>query len=195
MNKIVLASTSPRRKVLLEQIGIKFDIETADTDENLDGSYSPAEYVEALSYRKAEAVAKKRPDDIVLGADTIVVFEDIILGKPRDEDDAYRMLSMLAGKIHEVYTGVTILSPGDGIRQRDTFHVKTGVVMYDNDPDLIKDYIESREPMDKAGAYGIQGRGAVLVKEIRGDYYNVMGLPIAEVFRYLKKRSNLYTLF
>ena len=140
-------------------------------------------------------MAKKRPDDIVLGADTIVVFEDIILGKPRDEDDAYRMLSMLAGKIHEVYTGVTILSPGDGIRQRDTFHVKTGVVMYDNDPDLIKDYIESREPMDKAGAYGIQGRGAVLVKEIRGDYYNVMGLPIAEVFRYLKKRSNLYTLF
>ena len=96
------------------------------------------------------------------------------------------MLSLLSGKTHEVYTGVTILSPRAGVRHRDTFHVKTGVVMYDNEPDLIRDYIRSHEPMDKAGAYGIQGRGAVLVKEIRGDYYNVMGLPVAEVFRHLK---------
>ena len=186
MKKIILASTSPRRKALLEQIGIEFDIDTADTDENIGGTYSPAEYVELLSYKKAEAVAKKRPEDIVLGADTVDVFDGMILGKPEDEEDAYRMLSLLSGKTHEVYTGVTILSPRAGVRHGDTFHVKTGVVMYDNEPDLIRDYIRSHEPMDKAGAYGIQGRGAVLVKEIRGDYYNVMGLPVAEVFRHLK---------
>ncbi len=181
---LVLASGSPRRKELLEQVGLTFSIDVADVDENLEED-RPASLVEQLSRKKALAVLQRHPKAIVLGADTVVAYEDEILGKPEDEADALNMLSMLAGRVHHVYTGVTICSMAEGQPVMDTFHVCTKVSMYDTPRDLLEAYIRTGEPMDKAGAYGIQGMGAVLVKEIEGDYNNVVGLPVSEVFRRL----------
>ena len=181
---LVLASGSPRRKELLEQVGLAFSIDVADVDENLEED-RPASLVEQLSRKKALAVLQRHPEAIVLGADTVVAYEDEILGKPEDEADALNMLSMLAGRVHHVYTGVTICSMEAGQPVMDTFHVCTKVAMYDTPRDLSEAYIRTGEPMDKAGAYGIQGMGAVLVKEIEGDYNNVVGLPVSEVFRRL----------
>lgn len=181
---LVLASGSPRRKELLEQVGLAFSIDVADVDENLEED-RPASLVEQLSRKKALAVLQRHPEAIVLGADTVVAYEDEILGKPEDEADALNMLSMLAGRVHHVYTGVTICSMEEGQPVMDTFHVCTKVAMYDTPRDLLEAYIRTGEPMDKAGAYGIQGMGAVLVKEIEGDYNNVVGLPVSEVFRRL----------
>jgi septum formation protein len=181
---LVLASGSPRRKELLEQVGLTFSIDVADVDENLEED-RPASLVEQLSRKKALAVLQRHPGAIVLGADTVVAYEDEILGKPKDEADALNMLSMLAGRVHHVYTGVTICSMEEGQPVMDTFHVCTKVSMYDTPRDLLEAYIRTGEPMDKAGAYGIQGMGAVLVKEIEGDYNNVVGLPVSEVFRRL----------
>lgn len=185
LNKpLVLASGSPRRKELLEQVGLTFSIDVADVDENLEED-RPASLVEQLSRKKALAVLQRHPEAIVLGADTVVAYEDEILGKPEDGADALNMLSMLAGRVHHVYTGVTICSMEEGQPVMDTFHVCTKVSMYDTPRDLLEAYIRTGEPMDKAGAYGIQGMGAVLVKEIEGDYNNVVGLPVSEVFRRL----------
>jgi septum formation protein len=181
---LVLASGSPRRKELLEQVGLTFSIDVADVDENLEED-RPASLVEQLSRKKALAVLQRHPKAIVLGADTVVAYEDEILGKPENEADALNMLSMLAGRVHHVYTGVTICSMEEGQSVMDTFHVCTKVSMYDTPRDLLEAYIRTEEPMDKAGAYGIQGMGAVLVKEIEGDYNNVVGLPVSEVFRRL----------
>ena len=185
--KIILASASPRRRELMELAGLPFETDVSDTDESIDGVMAPAECVEELSSRKAYAVAGRHPEDIVIGADTVVVYKDIILGKPKDSEDAYRMLKMLSGKTHSVYTGVTIVRPGNSREPfHDTFHVRTDVVMYDNPDDLLRDYACSGEPLDKAGAYGIQGRGSLLIERINGDYYNVVGLPIAELCRRLR---------
>ena len=184
--KIILASTSPRRREILDLAGISFEVENSDTDETITGDVSPAEYVDELSLRKAGTVAKRHPDDIVIGADTIVTYDDRILGKPKDHDEAFEMLCGLSGRTHSVYTGVTIIYPsGEFNLQADTFHVITEVTMYDSDKELLRSYADSGEPLDKAGAYAIQGRGAVLVERIEGDYYNVMGLPIAELYRHL----------
>lgn len=184
---IILASSSPRRKEIMELAGLEFEIDTSDTDETIDRILSPSEYVEELSLRKAKAVANRHDNDIVIGADTIVSYQDQILGKPKDPDDAYAMLTMLSGKTHSVYTGVTIIFPvNGGSRHIETFHVKTDVTMYENDEKLLRAYADCGEPLDKAGAYAIQGKGAVLVKKIDGDYYNVMGLPIAELCRRLR---------
>ncbi|MBP5266819.1 MAG: septum formation protein Maf [Lachnospiraceae bacterium] len=181
---LVLASGSPRRKELLEQVGLSFTVDVADVDENLEED-RPASLVEQLSRKKALAVLARHPEAIVLGADTVVAYEDEILGKPEDEADALNMLSMLAGRVHHVYTGVTLCYMEDGQQVLDTFHVCTKVSMYDTPRDLLEDYIRTGEPMDKAGSYGIQGKGAVLVKVIEGDYNNVVGLPVSEVFRRL----------
>lgn len=181
---LVLASGSPRRKELLEQVGLSFTVDVADVDENLEED-RPVSLVEQLSRKKALAVLARHPEAIVLGADTVVAYEDEILGKPEDEADALNMLSMLAGRVHHVYTGVTLCYMEDGQQVLDTFHVCTKVSMYDTPRDLLEDYIRTGEPMDKAGSYGIQGKGAVLVKEIEGDYNNVVGLPVSEVFRRL----------
>ncbi len=184
MGRLVLASASPRRKELLEQAGIAFTVEAADVDENIDVT-EPAAYVMELSRRKAWAVATRRgsepgaKEETVLGADTVVVCDGRILGKPADAGDAVEMLRMLSGREHEVYTGVTLLG-ADGEK---TFFECTRVVMYDNDEATIQAYVDTGEPLDKAGAYGIQGRGALLVKEIHGDYNNVVGLPVARVAR------------
>ncbi|MCR5773708.1 MAG: Maf family protein [Lachnospiraceae bacterium] len=188
--KIILASSSPRRKELLEQAGIVFETDTSEADETVEEKMSPPEYVEELSGRKAAAVAARHPGDVIIGADTIVALEGDILGKPSDVKEAYRMLKRLAGKTHSVYTGVTILYPKpDGQHSAECFHVKTDVKMYEENERLIRKYANCGEPLDKAGAYGIQGKGAVLVERIEGDYSNVKGLPLAEVYRRLYNKG------
>ena len=183
--EIILASGSPRRRELLERMGIEeFDIITSDVDETLDDSLPPAMQVEQLSCRKAEAVAAEQPDDaLIIAADTVVALDGTILGKPADEADAFRMLSALSGVRHHVYTGVTVIL-GDKTLTR---HEVTSVDFRSLEPEEIELYIATGECMDKAGAYGIQGYGALLIEGITGDYYNVMGLPVALLAQMLKE--------
>ena len=180
--KVILASGSPRRRELLSQAGIEYIVEPADIEETTTETL-PAKVVEDLSRQKALAVSKNHPGQVVLAADTVVAFDDKILGKPVDEDDAFEMLTELSGRTHQVYTGVTIVYTDGSVK---TFSECTEVTMYPNLPEAIRSYIASGEPMDKAGAYGIQGLGAVLVERINGDYNNVVGLPLARVYRELK---------
>lgn len=179
--KIILASNSPRRKELLTQADIDFEVKSADVEEITDKT-KPEEVVMDLSQLKAKAIAKDNPGRKIIAADTVVAFNGQILGKPKDEADAFRMLKELSGETHHVYTGVTIIDEAGSV---NTFFECTAVTMYENSDELINRYIATGEPMDKAGAYGIQGKGAVLVKEICGDYNNVVGLPLAKVYRNL----------
>lgn len=179
--KIILASNSPRRKELLEQVGIEFEVMSSDVDEITDKT-APADVVMDLSRIKAEAVARNNKGVVVLAADTVVAYNGQILGKPKGEADAFKMLKLLSGKAHQVFTGVTIV---DEAGESNSFFESTDVLMYENSDELIKKYIATGEPMDKAGAYGIQGKGAVLVKEIKGDYNNVVGLPLSRVCKEL----------
>ena len=184
--KVILASGSPRRKELMELMGIPFETDVSDADEDIDKEMPPERYVGELSRRKAKAVEARHEKDIIIGADTIVVMDGTVLGKPKDKDNALKMLHMLAGRTHSVYTGVTISYPkGIADRAEESFHVRTDVTMYPANEMLLEAYTESSEPYDKAGAYGIQGRGALLVERIEGDYYNVMGLPISGLYRRL----------
>ncbi|MCR5452084.1 MAG: Maf family protein [Lachnospiraceae bacterium] len=180
----ILASASPRRSELLKQIGLDFTVEVSECDENINED-DPVKMVEALSFRKASAVSDKHKDAIVIGADTVVAYENEILGKPEDEKEALDMLMFLSDRTHIVCTGVSVISPLRGIYH--TFSEVTEVTMYENDRDLLKKYISTKEPLDKAGAYGIQGRGAILVSQINGDYNNVVGLPVSRLFRELIK--------
>ena len=182
--KYILASASPRRSELLSQVGLEFRVEVADCDEETRES-DPARMVQELALRKAMAVAEKHPEEIVIGADTVVVYEDEIMGKPADEKEALDMLMYLSGRTHMVMTGVAIVCKNRGIER--VFAELTQVSMYENDRDLLKRYIASGEPMDKAGSYGIQGRGAILVRSISGDYNNVVGLPVSALFRELSE--------
>lgn len=200
MGQIVLASASPRRKELLEQIGLSFDICPAKGEEIITRTI-PQEVVQELAGQKAREVASMikgygiaheelmTPQDImVIGADTIVAYKNQILGKPKDADDAFRMLSMLSGSTHAVYTGVSIVFLGAlGKAGELTFYEKTDVVMHKMSEQEIWRYIATGEPMDKAGAYGIQGSCAVYVEKIDGDYNNVVGLPVARIYEELKK--------
>lgn len=181
---IVLASASPRRKEILQQVGISFEVCASDADETVDGTQADNIVME-LSARKAQAAREcyGASDKIFLGADTVVACEGKILGKPADEQDAYAMLQMLQGNRHEVYTGVTLL---DGKRQVTFFEV-THVQIRSMTDRQIQQYIASKEPMDKAGAYGIQGAFAAYIEGIQGDYYNVVGLPIARVCQELEQ--------
>ncbi|MBD5134248.1 MAG: septum formation inhibitor Maf [Clostridiales bacterium] len=183
--EIILASKSPRRKELLRQVGIEdFKISAPNVDESVEAGLSPAETVEQLSLRKARAAAKKAgPGDLIIAADTVVALDGKVLGKPRDEADAFAMLSALSGREHHVYTGVTVLRGEEAV----TRHEETAVTFRDIGPDEIRGYIATGEPMDKAGSYGIQGVGALLVSGIRGDYCNVMGLPVFRLGRILKE--------
>ena len=183
MNKIILASASPRRKELLETAGAEFEIIVADVDESVPEGTKPGDAAVMTAEKKAVAVAENHKDSIVIGADTIVVAEGKILGKPADKDDAYRMLTMLSGVEHKVITGVC-LACGD---KKITFAQESKVKFYDLTADEINAYVETGEPMDKAGAYGIQGRGCVLVEKIEGDYFNIVGLPVARVMKELNK--------
>ena len=182
---IILASGSPRRRELLERMGIEeFNIITSDVDETTDDSLPPAAQVEQLSRRKADAVAAELPSDaLVIAADTVVALDGTVLGKPADEADAFRMLSALSGVRHHVYTGVTVVM-GDKVLTR---HEVTSVDFRALEPEEVELYIATGECMDKAGAYGIQGYGALLIEGIAGDYYNVMGLPVALLSQMLKE--------
>ena len=195
---IVLASASPRRQELLRIAGIPFTVQPADIDESPLADESPRGCAERLARGKALAVSQSRPRDCVLGADTIVVVDDAILGKPRDADDAARMLRMLSGRTHEVITGVCVVSPvGSGQRsvasEADlvTASETTLVTFCELSDDEIHDYVVTGEPMDKAGAYAIQGIASRWIRRIEGDYSNVVGLPVALVYRMLRERGVL----
>ena len=184
--KVILASASPRRKELLKKCGLAFDIIPAKGEENITKTI-PVEVVMELSQQKAAEIAGMQEEDcIVIGADTIVAKGDIIMGKPRDQEDARRMLRMISDDCHQVYTGVTIIRTGKKAESL-TFAEKTDVFLYPISEKDMESYIESGDPMDKAGAYGIQGDFAIHVKSIEGDYYNVVGLPVGRVYQELKK--------
>ena len=183
VDMLVLASASPRRKELLEKTGLRFEIIVSDIEEKITKS-APDEMVKSLARQKAMAVYEKlAPDRVVIGADTIVEAGGKVLGKPADADEAFKMLRMLSGKQHSVYTGVSVISGGIDI----SFAERTKVTFYELTDEEIKGYTATGEPLDKAGAYGIQGRGALLVKKIEGDYNNVVGLPIARLYRSLSR--------
>lgn len=179
---IILASGSPRRREILTQVGISFLVKPSNADETIREGLEPWAVVEDLSSRKALDIAYLEKDDcIVIGADTVVAYDGKILGKPVDEEDAFRMLSMIQGKKHHVYTGVTIVQRKNGQTYVDKFHEDTEVVVCSMSEEEIWSYIHTGEPMDKAGAYGIQGAFAAYIEGIQGDYYNVVGLPISKI--------------
>lgn len=192
MRNIILASASPRRSELLSQIGIEFTVKVSDVDENIEIS-DPADMVMQLSKIKANAVydmVKSDVDDtIIIGADTVVVLDGKVLGKPKDEEDAFVMLKSLSDRVHEVITGVTLLYIEAGSVNIDTFYEQTQVHTYPMGDEEIKEYIKSKEPMDKAGSYGIQGLGGKFIKKIDGDYNNVVGLPVSKIYQKLKKKG------
>lgn len=171
----ILASQSPRRRELLKYITDDFKVMSSDVDETLPKGISPADAVLYLSKIKAEPF--RNEDDMIIGADTVVSIENKILGKPKDYDDAKNMLKQLSGKWHSVFTGVTIIKGNFS----KSFYVETKVKFFDLSEQEIDNYIKTNEPMDKAGAYGIQGYGSLLVEKIDGDYFNVVGLPISRL--------------
>ena len=179
---VVLASASPRRRELLQKAGVEFTVKVSDADEHIEPDTPPHEAVMLLARQKAQAVAGTCPGDLVIGADTVVVFGGAILGKPTDKADAVRMLRMLSGQTHTVYTGVCLMCGNAA----ETFFEQTQVTFYPLTDNEIEAYVATGEPMDKAGAYGIQGRGCTLVQGICGDYFNVVGLPVAALCRRLR---------
>ena len=201
--KIILASASPRRKQLLELAGFEFEIWPSDKEEVITKKI-PEEICVELSKQKAIDVASSirtyndlhkdlttETDILVIGADTIVVKDGSILGKPKDEDDAFSMLKILSGNTHSVFTGVTFVFSGrDGRVGEYSFYEETKVSFYPLDDEDIKSYVASGDAMDKAGSYGIQTGAATFVRSIEGDYYNVVGLPIARVIHELKRLIN-----
>lgn len=182
--KVILASASPRRQELIKLIFDSVEILPADCDETLPERIGAREAVEYLSKIKNDASAKlTEKENLVISADTVVSVDNEILGKPVDKEDARRMISLLSGKVHQVYTGVTLSLNG----KAKTFSEKTDVEFFDLTEDEIEEYISSKEPYDKAGAYGIQGKAGLLVKGINGDYYNVVGFPIARLKREIEE--------
>lgn len=186
MEKIVLASASPRRREILALAGIPFEVCPAD-EETAPAGLSPRELVMALARCKAQAVAKKFPDRTVLGADTVVVLDGRVLGKPQNEQDAEKMLLSLQGRAHEVMTGVWVCAPS----REDGFVDATTVHFHPITPKEAAEYVATGEPMDKAGAYGVQGLGMRFVRGIEGDFYSVMGLPGGRVRRFLDGFSEI----
>jgi septum formation protein len=185
VKNLILASSSPRRAELLKQIGLSFQIKACSVDESPLPGLSPPELVELLAKRKAAAAARKLNDGIVIGADTVVVWQGQVLGKPRNGDEAFEMLLKLQGCSHEVYTGVALIdvSSGKALVQ----HEKTRVFFSPLDEREIRLYMNSGEPFDKAGAYGVQGLAAVFITKIEGCYTNVVGLPLARLTSMLKQ--------
>jgi septum formation protein len=187
---LILASASPRRQELLRNAGIRFTVQPADIDETPLAGELPRECAERLAREKALAVFQKHPQSYVLGADTIVVVDDAILGKPRDADDAARMLRRLSGRTHAVITGVCLVGPVAGKTEAlRTAAESTLVTMCEFADDEIRDYVATGETMDKAGAYAIQGIASRWIPHIEGDYSNVVGLPVALVYAMLRERG------
>ena len=190
MRKIILASASPRRSELLEKAGVAFTV-IPSVGEEIITEKEPEKIVQELSKEKAfstaENLAGLKDGTLVIGADTIVVYDGRILGKPTDEENAVQTLKMLQGNTHQVYTGVTVLESKAGEWISHTFAECTDVTFYQVSDEEIRDYVETKEPMDKAGSYGIQGLFGIYVKGICGDYNNVVGLPVARLFHEMKK--------
>lgn len=182
MKKIILASGSPRRKELLEQIGVNFAIIKAEGEEVIT-TRVPEEAVLELSRQKAREVADRTDGEVIIGADTVVAVDNTILGKPKDPEDAMRMLRLLQGQAHKVLTGVTVILRNGSEEQEICFADLTHVHVFPMTEAQIRTYVESGEPMDKAGAYGIQGRFAAYVSRIEGDYNNVVGLPVGRLYQ------------
>ena len=183
MKHIILASASPRRKEILELADLKFDVMPSDAQE-ITTKTAPNEVVMELASIKAKDIYKKsEKQSMVVGADTVVAYQWQIHGKPADESDEKRMLTMLSGQTHEVYTGVCVIEDG----KTKTFYEETKVTFYEISDEQIDRYIKTGEPMDKAGSYGIQGKAAVFIKGIEGDYYNVVGFPIARFLQEITK--------
>lgn len=181
--KLILASASPRRRELLSLITDEFEVLASNCNEQLPPGIAPEDGVLRLAEQKAMDIAARRQGDTVIGADTVVVLNGEILGKPKDEQDAVCMLTKLSGRTHTVYTGVCILREG----QPASFFCKTDVVFFPLTESEIIQYVKTGEPLDKAGAYGIQQKGALLVRSIDGDYFNVVGLPISQLARKLQE--------
>lgn len=188
---MILASASPRRTELLRQAGIRHTVMPSVCEEKIRAS-APQEVVMELAAQKAEDVylryEKAHPEEefLVIGSDTVVAAKEQILGKPKDEAEAFQMLSMLQGNVHQVYTGVSILAKCAGKMERKTFFECSDVQVYEMSEEEIRAYISTGEPMDKAGAYGIQGRFAVYIRGISGDYNTIVGLPIARLYQEMK---------
>lgn len=191
--EIILASASPRRKELMKILEIPFSVMTSNAEEVIDTDLPPYFAAEKLSLLKASDVAKilkdEEKDAIVIGADTIVVKDGEILTKPKDEQDAENMLKTLSGTHHSVITGVTVIN--NKTAKSESFYVETKVYFKDLSQEEIRKYINSGEPMDKAGAYGIQGKGALFVEKIEGDYFNVVGLPLCKLASLLKEEFDI----
>lgn len=182
--KLVLASSSPRRRQILSEAGYSFIIRTTDTDESLPGGICPEEAVKLLAERKAKAV-KREPGETIIAADTVVALNGKILGKPQDEQDAFAMIRSLSGKTHEVYTGVCLINENECI----VFADKSLVEFRKLSDKEILEYIKSGEPMDKAGAYGIQGKASAFAKVTEGSFYNVVGLPMEKLDMFLREQQ------
>lgn len=181
--RLILASASPRRRELLTQVGLTFDVIPAHIDETRRTSEDPATYVQRLALEKAQTIHARHPDAFVLGADTTVEVDGHALEKPSDRADAERMLRALSGRTHHVQTGIALLSPSATLTHLET----TAVTFSPIDETDLQHYLDSGEPYDKAGAYGIQGYAARWIPRIDGDYFNVMGLPLAATVRLLKE--------
>jgi len=183
MKDVILASNSPRRKELFDFLGVKYQIVTKDVVEELKQDLLAEEQAMELAFQKAYAVFKENKDKIVLGFDTLVYTETEIFGKPKDDQDAKRMLKALSGITHMVVTGTAILTK----EVSHSFYSKTAVTFYPLTEEEIDKYIASKEPLDKAGAYAVQGYGARFVERIEGDYFTVMGMPVSRIYQEFKK--------
>ncbi|MGL5346073.1 MAG: Maf family protein [Peptostreptococcaceae bacterium] len=186
---IILASSSPRRKEILENTKLEFSIVKSDVEEYISEDESPEQAVMRLAFEKCMDVALKHEDSLVIGADTIVVLDDMILGKPKDESEACYMLKNLSNRVHQVITGISLINLKGNKKIID--YVVSNVKFKDLSEEDIKDYIQTNESLDKAGSYGIQGYGALLVEEIQGDYFNIVGLPISRLSDILKEHFSI----
>lgn len=186
---IILASASPRRKEILENTKLKFDIIKSDIDEIILEKESPIQAVMRLAFEKSMDIASKNENDLIIAADTVVVLDENILGKPKDKYEAYNMIRSLSGRTHEVITGISLVNLG--LSKKIIDYVVSTVKFKELSDEDIKDYIHTNESLDKAGAYGIQGYGAMLVEKIEGDYFNIVGLPISKLSDLLKKHFSI----
>ncbi|MEG2787724.1 MAG: Maf family protein [Romboutsia sp.] len=186
---IILASASPRRKEILGNTNVKFDVIKSEIDEVILKDEAPSQAVMRLAFEKCINIASNNKNSLVIAADTIVVLDNTILGKPKDKEEAINMIKQLSGRVHQVITGVSLVSLD--VNKKIIDYVVSNVKFKELSHEDIMDYIQTNESLDKAGAYGIQGYGAMLVEEIQGDYFNIVGLPISKLSDLLKKHFSI----